>query len=244
MISKDFFKEKERNVYPQRRRAWDRFNAFHICNGHFVEFETGEMMVIGTPNPDERKLYPEYNVQLVTTTDNDCPTLYLDKECTEPVKKAWVTHHGQQHLAIDYEQNVAVALLEGWNRGKSTILGDHVGQASAYWAGQKRLPMPIAQIKVQRPDPRYKKKMASVLTDVRAAIRALWRMKESTVNSDWWYGETYTAKETWYDSSAEDIVAELTQDDKDVFNVSKKGFEYPRATERVDYLYVKPRDEQ
>lgn len=241
MISKDFFKEKPTNVYPQRRREWDRFKVFHITNGHFIEFETGEMMVTGTPNPDRRKFYPEYNVQLVTTTDTDCPTLYLDKECTQPVKKAWVTQHGHQQLAIDYEQSIAVALYEGWSNKKSTTLGDHVMQASAYWAGQERLPIPLTQIKVQTPDPEYKKKMGRVLSEVRAAVSALWRMRGKDDKYMW--PETHMASKEWLDSSVEGIVGELTEEDRVMYNIATKGFEYPRKTQEFNYLYVKPREE-
>jgi len=242
MISKDFFVEKPTNVYPQRRRAWDEYKAFHIKVGMFVEFESGEMTVTTTPNPDNRKFYPEYNVQLVTTTDKDCPKLYFDKECTQLVKKAWVTQHGHQHLAIDYERKVAIALFEGWRHHKPTILGDHVNTASAYWAGQERLPVPLTKIKVQTPDPEYKKKMSRVLSEVRAAVTAIHRMDDSA-SASWWGGVVHTAGTSWYDSSASDIIAELSQDKRVMYNVATKGFEYPRVTQEVDFLYVKPREE-
>ena len=243
MICKNFFREDDSNTntYPQRRREWDRYKSFHIVNGVFVEFESGEMMVTTTPNPDYRKFYPEYNVQLATTTDTDCPKLYFDKECTQPVKKAWVTQHGHQHLLIDYEQKVAVALFEGWNSSSSTILGDHVRTASAYWAGQKRLPMPIAQIKVQTPDSEYKKEMVRVLSEVRAAVSAIWRMNSSE-DSRWWAPETHVASAQWLDSSVEDIIGELTDEDRVMYNIATKGFEYPRKTQEVNYLYVEPRN--
>ena len=238
MISKEFFKENK-NRYPEKIRRWDEFNAFHMGNGMFVEFESGELMVRGASNPDYRKYYPEYDIQLVTTTDSDCPTLYLDKECTQPVKKAWVSHHGQQQLAIDYERKVAVAVFEGWRTGNNTVLGDHVERASAYWAGQKRLPVPLAKIKVQTPDPEYKKKMAKVLTDVRAAVSAIHRMSDA--NSDYWWSEVHLADPKWYDSSVSDIVAELSQDERVMYNIATKGFEYPRKTNEVEFLYVKER---
>ncbi len=242
MKSKNFFKEDD-GQYPTRHRTWDSYRAFHISNGHFIEFESGELMVRGIPNPDERKYYPEYDIQLVTTTDTDCPTLYLDKECTQPVKKAWVSHHGQQHLAIDYERKVAVALYEGWERRKDkNFLGDHVSSARAYWAGQERLPMPIAKVKVQTPDPEYKKKMAKVLTDVRAAVTAIHRMNPPE-NVQWWGNDAHLAGTQWYDSSAEDIVAELSQDEKVMYNIANKGFEYPRKTNEVEFLYVKEREQ-
>jgi len=246
MKCSNFFEEKHTNVYPQRRRAWDRYNAFHIVNGVFVEFESGELMVTTPPNPDHRKFYPEYNVQLVTTTDKDCPKLYFDKECTQPVKKAWVTQHGHQHLAIDYERKVAVAMFDGWSTRitpTSNVLGDHVSSARAYWSGQERLPIPLGDLKVQTPDPEYKKKMSRVLSEVRAAVTAIHRMDDSA-SARWWGGEVHTAGTSWYDSSASDIIAELSQDKRVMYNVATKGFEYPRKTQTVEFLYVKPREEE
>ena len=227
-------------------RQWDKFGAFHSFHGgwssNIVEFETGELMIIGTPEPGRRHVYDKYNIQLVTTTDYECPALYLDKECTEPVKKAWVTHGGQQHLAIDYERNVAVALYEGWGNRKSTVLGAHVNRASAYWAGEQRLPTPLQQIKVQRPDPGYKKEMKTVLDEANAALTAIWRM-DTEGKSTWWDAHKLLAKQEWHDSSAEDIVAEVCADRDMLRAVAEKGFEYPRKTQKVDFLYVKSKEE-
>jgi hypothetical protein len=236
MISKDFFKETETNVYPSKNKRWDRYKAFHMTNVNFVEFETGELMVVGTPDPDARKYYPEYDIQLVTTADAECPKLFLDKELTQPVKKAWVTHKGQQQLAVDYDRGVAVALYDGWVGTKHTVLGEHVERARVYWAGQSRLPVPLAKIKVQTPDPEYKKKMASVLSEVRAAVSAIYRINH--VEDEYSWGEPHLADRKWYDSSASDVIAEMTKDEQVMFNIADKGFEYPRKLNEVEFLYV------
>ncbi len=231
--------------FNYKDRQWDKFGAFHAFhrawNSNIVEFETGELMVIGEPNPDNRHMYDKYNIQLVTTTDKDCPQLYFDKECTEPVKKAWVTHKGQQHLAIDYERKVAVALHNRWSNKKSTVLGHHVSRASAYWAGEERLPTPLEKIKVQTPDPEYKKNMKSVLDEVDAAVTAIWRM-DTGEKRYWWDKEKLLANPQWHDSSAEDIVAEVCKNRDNLRAVAERGFEYPRKTQKVDFLYVKPQE--
>lgn len=239
----NFFKERKTS-YPYKVRCWDAYNAFHMTNGVFVEFESGELMITSVPNPDNRQYYAEYDVQLVTTTDPDCPTLYMDKECTEPVKKAWLTQHGQQHLVIDYERKVAFALQEGWhglNKVK-TFLGDHVESARAYWAGQERMPIPIETIKVQAPNPEYRKKMVNTLGEVRAAVTAIWRIKATESNS-WWSSSAFPAKEEWLDSSVEDIVAEVSKwEDRLMYGIAESGFSYPRSTNEVEFLYVKERE--
>lgn len=125
--------------------------------GGLVEFETGEVMVSNWSHCDYRQMYDKYGIQLVATTDTDCPQLYLDKECTKLVKKAWVTHHGMQELAIDHEQKVAVAYSYRRYDERSSHLGKHVHSALAYWSGAKRLPIALGKIKVQTPDTEYRK---------------------------------------------------------------------------------------
>jgi hypothetical protein len=228
--------------FDHDNKQWDRYNAFHATEYNFVEFETGEVMVIGEPDPWSRRFYPKYNVQLVTTTDKDCPVLYFDKECTEPVKKAWVSHHGQQHLAIDYEQCVATTYYTGYNRN-NIVLGEHVRQASVYWAGGKRLPSVLQKIKVQTPDPRFKtKKTRQTLGEALITVSALWRIQAGE-DTSWWNETKYLAKEEWHDSSVEEIVGEIIADPDSMKSVATVGFEYPRVTQEVDFLYVKPRGE-
>ena len=230
--------------FAHEDKQWDRFSSFHAFNRNFVEFETGELMVIGAPDPHNRRFYDKYNVQLVTTTDKDCPQLYFDKECTDKVKRAWVSHKGQQHLAIDYEQCVATTYDIGYTNIRSKVLGEHVRQASVYWAGADRQPYVLCPIKVQTPNPTFKKKVHGVLKEVQIAVSALWRMKTKDGRKDWWYDNKHMANEKWYDSSVEDIVGEIIADDDAFRSVANNGFEYPRVTQEVDLLYVKPRKEK
>ena len=218
-------------------RAWDRFKSFHAWNRNIVEFETGEVMVIGHPYPDDRHMYEKFGIQLVTTSDSKCPDLYLDKECTELCKKAWLNWKGQQHLAIDHEQKVAIRLGSNWRKNLHPSLGEHVKQATAYWGGAKRRPIPLTMVCIYTPDNEYKKKVLKTLQEVRVAITAIYRIKED--RHRYWEGYKYEAKPEWHDSSAEDIVAEISKDSMDTKMVAKKGFKLPRKCETVDFLYIK-----
>ena len=226
--------------FDHRGKSWDRYQAFHSACGGMVEFDTGEVIVKNYIQQYDRRMYDEYGIQLVATTDKECPQLFLDKECTEPVKKAWVTHHGMQELAIDWEQKVAVRLII--QRG-SSVLGNHVQNASAYWAGAKRLPVPLGKILVQTPNPEYKKKVSPILiNEVIPAIVAIYKMQQKKPT----YQATgkYIAKETWLDSSSQEIVADICtasdwQLSSDLQQIVWNGFEYPRTTTKVDYLYTK-----
>ena len=225
--------------FDHQGKSWDRYKSFHNKNGGIVEFETGEVMVSDWRDVYDRRMYHDYGIQLVATTDKECPQLFLDKECTEPVKKAWVTHHGMQELAIDWEQKVAVRLII--QRG-SSVLGNHVQNASAYWAGAKRLPVPLGKILVQTPNPEYKKVLSPIIVgEVLPAITAMHKMDSNKRG----YGSgKYLAKEKWLDSSAQEIVADICDTNDwslsgDLRQIATNGFEYPRATSHVDFLYTK-----
>ena len=229
--------------FDHQSKSWDRFQAFHATNGGMVEFDTGEVIVKSYIQQYDRRMYDDYGIQLVATTDKECPQLYLDKECTEPVKKAWITHHGMQELAIDHEQNVAVVLKGRQHIAKPMYLGKHVHHALAYWSGAERLPVPMGMIKVQTPNPEYKKIVSPILiNEVIPAIVAIYKMQQKKQT----YQATgkYIAKETWLDSSSQEIVADIcTASDwqlrSDLQQIVWNGFEYPRTTTKVDYLYIK-----
>ena len=107
----------------------------------------------------------------------------------------------------------------------------------------ERRPIPLGLIKVQTPNPEYKKKVQGVLlSDVVPAITAMHKMKGNKN----WYGERgkYLAKETWLDSSAQEIIVDICSVDewqlnRDLTQISERGFEYPRSTQLIDFLYIK-----
>ena len=223
--------------FNHKGKSWDRYNAFHAWNRNIVEFETGEVMVVGHPSPDDRHMYDKFNIQLTTTSDSDCPTLYFDKECTKPAKKAWLTWKGQQHLAIDHEQKVAVRLSGGWRHKANDVLGEHVASATAYWSGAERRPRPLGLIQIHTPDDNYKKKVLGVLNQARTAVTAVYRMQKD--KHRWWNVGKHDAKVEWQDSSVEDIVAEICGNEHDMKAVAEHGFKLPRKCEVVDFLYIK-----
>lgn len=231
-------------------KSWDRYGAFHRIDGGLVHFDTGEVMVRANMESYYRQTYKEFGIQLVATTEKECPALYFDKECTDLVTKAWLTQDGQQELAIDLEQKCAVAFrYHNWYRGKREAipaLGSHVEQASAYWSGAERMPVPLAKIRVQAPLPEYRKKVQSVLFDeVQPAITAMWRVSEASKG----YGyntRKYRAKESWLDSSAQEIIDDIFSSEISDYNkneamrsIAQHGFRLPRAMTEVDFLYIK-----
>ncbi|MDB4338408.1 hypothetical protein OAA02_00345 [bacterium] len=224
-------------------KAWDRYGAFHNSHWGIVEFETGEV-IVRSSSVDNRMMYDKYGIQIVASTDTECPPLYIDKECTEPCPKAWLTQGGYTPLAIDYEQKVAFQLQTPTRSGQTrkqglhiqNHLGSHVRDARGYWAGHGRLPITNGKTKLQKPNPEYKKKVLGILNQVQVAVTAAFRMKEP---KNYWNNGVYPAKLEWQDMTVEDIVAEICNDNGAMRDVAMKGFKLPRQLKEVDFLYIK-----
>lgn len=233
--------------FKQNSKMWDRYTAFHANEGPFVEFETGEVMVNYHPSPAGRRHYGRYDIELVTTSDDQCPELFFDKECTEPVKRAWLTQNGQQHLAVDHEQKVAVKLSgsryisphateQSLKRSPELqYLPSHLGGARAVWMGYGRPPVPLAKIVVSQPDRSIKKELGQKLQQVRDAVRAAARIQ----NISDWGEQKMVVSPQWQDWTVEDICAYVCSDTTYMQWVAYGGFMFPRTEARYDFLYVK-----
>jgi hypothetical protein len=224
--------------FDHARKQWDRHRSFHADKGPFTEFETGEVMVTRLVAPHQRRLYDRYGIELVTTADPQCPPLYYDKACTQQVKRAWLNQSGQQHMAIDHEQRVAVRLWGNWRRDKEKVsyLGSHVYSAMALWTGPERLPVPLGQFVVSTPDRKVKADLRKKLAAVRAAAVAVARIKGLGA----FFGDDKLACDpSWADRTAEDLSAYVLSQDVWVRIAAFNGFSYPRAETRHDFLYVK-----
>ena len=229
--------------FDHSRKSWDRYGAFHNSDWGIVEFETGEV-IVRSSSVDNRMMYDKYGIQIVASTDTECPPLYIDKECTEPCPKAWLTQGGYTPLAIDYEQKVAFQLQTPMRSGQTrkqglhiqNHLGSHVRDARGYWAGHGRLPITNGKTRLQKPNPEYKKKVLGILNQVQVAVTAAFRMKEP---KNYWNNGVYPAKLEWQDMTVEDIVAEICNDNGAMRDVAMKGFKLPRQLKEVDFLYIK-----
>jgi hypothetical protein len=128
------------NANPAAHR-WDHWRAFHVVDRNFTDFSTGECIWSGSaPDPDQRRRFGKRNVQLVATTDSDCPKLYIPGD-DKPIPTAWLSRKGMQHLVIDYDFNMAVKLMHHSYYGKTPDWTDRPipqrfhGQCAVYWGG-------------------------------------------------------------------------------------------------------------
>lgn len=225
--------------FKHQNKRWDGYRCFHANEGPFVEFETGEVILTRSPEPNQRRHYDRYGVQLVSTSDTRwCPQLYLDKECTEEVKTAWVTHGGQQILAVDCEQRVAIKVSGRWGvkHDKIQFLASHLRSAAAVWTGPARLPIPVDQITVSQPARTVAKELSAKLDQVRAAVTAAARIQNL---APCWADTKVTARSEWVGMSVEELYAYVCANNSLMRTVATNGFAYPRAETQHDFLYVK-----
>jgi hypothetical protein len=225
--------------FNHTHKSWDRYNAFYHTSGPLTEFETGEVMVTYHPRPDERKTYNKYGIQLVTTTDAACPTLYFDERLEKPVPMAWFNQSGMQQLAVDLERGVAVKLSSRRYRNTKDpslqFLGDHTSGAVALWTGPERMPVPLSTISVSEPDKDVRKELRTLLADTRKAVVAAARLRNL---SKIWGDDKWPANPDWVDWTVEQLCAYVCADECRMLTVYINGFSYPRKQTQHDFLYV------
>lgn len=225
--------------FNHKEKQWDQYRCFYVTAGPFVEFETGELILRQSPDPNQRKHYDRYGLQLVSTADARwCPQLYLDKECTEAVKPAWVTQGGQQILAVDHEQRVAIKVNGRWGikTEKLQYLGSHLRSAAAVWTGPNRLPIAMEQITVSRPDRTVAKELSAKLDELRTVVTAAARIQNLHPA---WHTDKVTADTSWAHKTLEELCAYVCANTSMMRAVATNGFAYPRTETKHEYLYVK-----
>jgi len=174
--------------FDRNKARWDLFDAPHIVDGLFVRFATGEVICTGSaPGPNQRRLYRDYGIQIAATDDHDCPELFVSPDAEKPLPRAWLSQRGQQYLAIDHEQGVAVNLTGSVSWRYTSVRPDtHLRDEdkrvphyltrrfAAYWGGPGRLPVgaPVRVSSPYKPTPEQRKHLQS-LSDQAHAWAAL-----------------------------------------------------------------------
>jgi hypothetical protein len=139
--------------FDRTKMDWDIWRAFYIIHvrSSFVQFDTGEFIVTARRwNPDERRTYKELNLQVVATSDDACPRLYVPGSM-KPVPKLHLIDKGQQTLLLDLDHKRAVS-LDGWLTKENAPLvprrfTERQSGVSAWYAGPDAVPvgMPVTR---------------------------------------------------------------------------------------------------
>lgn len=165
--------------FPHGIAKWDEFRAFHVTVGrygirsgnHFsagpvILFDTGELIVTHPePDPGERGLYGELNIELAKSdeflkgTDRvDGQPLYAPNG--EQLRQAWFVEN--VWLLIDHDSHRAVRLNGKGSDGRNEAMDDHrraapgiprrfQQRARGYIGGPGQLPVGRGTIKIQPP---------------------------------------------------------------------------------------------
>ena len=225
------------------QQTWDKYREFHTMGGWrnpFVEFANGQLILIGQPAPQARKIYDKYGIQLVTTTDSDVPPLYLNRDDEKPIPKAWVQQGGHQHLAVDWEQRVAVAIGYRYTKSRewSDTVPENISDAYVYWAGPTRLPVARRNITVSSPNKTDTAAIQIKVNEALPALHAIERMRNPPIPHYYRYSKLDLKRE-WLDLTTEELVAELSKEVYALKSAIHSGFNPLRVVEEVPYLYVK-----
>lgn len=228
-------------IFDHARKNWDRYGAFHTSRAPFVEFETGALGLQHAPSHRQRRDYGRYDIQLASTAQDSYPTLYLEKECKTPVPAAWLNQSGQQIIAIDYEQRVAVLAAGSLRYASDAVLRGvpkNLLSLSVLWSQPGQLPLASIPITVSRPDTETQAALRSTLSKVRAAAVAAARMQGMTEFGGFGLGPN-TVPRSWIGKSVEEIFADVSAHTHALARTAFRGFTYPRVTEKYEYLWIK-----
>ena len=236
-------------------KKWDTHQCFHASRDGFTEYETGEL-IIDNPTPANRTGSVSSNNKYgigITTTRRTFTPLYLDHDCTQPIKPAWLLQGGQQDMALDFEQLVAVR-LRGSSSGfghsycapstKAKHLPKQFYKAQAFWPRAGELPIPLSQFTVSKPDRTLKKRLVDKLDIVRTTVSAAVRMNPPAVKLTPTQQYKYNVKPSWTEMSVSYIVGYLMDgtaygNHMDRYSIIHNGWDYPRNETQHDFLYFK-----
>lgn len=165
--------------------AWrfDNYRQNFKSKGLFTEFETGTVLFNRkAPDPSERRLYANFNVEVISTAEA-MPQLYTLEG--EKIPKSWLAHDGIQYMLKDLDRGVVVGLGEvpivtrnQWPK--------NCRSAAVYWASEDSYPKG-APIKVFRPyvPPEEEKVFIAELTHTARVFASLKDYKPFMCNNSW-----------------------------------------------------------
>jgi hypothetical protein len=232
---------------------WDEYGEFYHSRGYthpFVRFATGELIVTQSKfDPGMRRRYKDYNMSIVSTTDDGCPPLYFEQQPKtpavnpdKPVPKAWLTEGGGQTLLIDHDTCTAISLERDFrqvhvrNDENLMVPVRFRTNALAYIAGPHERPqaMQSAGIKISKPwryDDPDRNKHRNHIKDLIASCTA-WREMSDKPKPNIWSAVMVLANGLIGKS-----MSDLT--DKGRLAVSIGNITYDNQETRCTYLYVK-----
>ncbi len=231
-------------------KKWDDRSCFYnsAYRSDFVTFETGELIATGCRS-ENRRFYEYYGVTLTSSVENTTP-LFLDEKRTQPVKQAWLTQGGQQLMAIDHEQKVAVHLAPNFSWRPQKKLPQQYWGALAIWPRSEVKPTALSSFSVSKPlRGKVVSDLRSKLADARAIVSAAFRINPKLY---WPYdpkvyayeaAQKYPVSQDWVGLTAKEIsdfVLSGAQKNNWRFLrfVGPNGFQLPRAVTQHDYLYI------
>jgi hypothetical protein len=110
------------------------------------------------------------------------------------------------------------------------------------------MPIPLNQFTVSLPDRAIRNSLAKKLNDAHAAIAAIYRIETAGEERLSYYGaEAVQAVLAWDDMSTDEIVSDILGTSQTnphhrnhlVRNIALRGFTFPRAETKHDFLYIK-----
>ena len=223
-------------AFNHEQKSWDKYRAFftHDSNSGITMFETGEMMLTTShPHPDRRQTFERYGIQVVATSDSDCPDLFIP-DTMEKVPKAHLNDSGQQYLCVDLRTKRAYRL--GRDCPVSKLKGpEHTHEASMLWVHPRAEPINHRPIGLLSPDSATRRHIdRSVLNEVTIACQATVRMGLADDVNQRIDDRKLIVPPSWIGLGADCILQQMNDSSK--HQVAQNGLGFGRVSSLQEYL--------
>lgn len=221
--------------YDVLRQRWDGYKQFHIPGNYrynpVVRFQSGEVLII-TSKPNlqhEQHEYGQYNFALTSSTAGEYKFLLPDGT---PCPQAWLMHKGVQYFLVDLDTKRVVRLSYKYMQDANVPAHMQTGAAGFLRPGGLPIGAPIA---VYRPVTLTAQEKQWV-SDLYALIGAHCALNELQRSS---WADKLRLNRAHTQRPVEQVVEQITANQRDAVAVWCKGVEFAREVEMHDYLMIK-----
>lgn len=219
-------------AFNHHSKKWDLYKQFHVpyCGGALVQFESGEF-IVRSPRykPYLRKTYDNFAIRIALSRDEGLPAMKDPDGNDIPV--TWLNYNGGQTLFMDLDRKRVYAL----NRMAHKNVPSYANPSALYFANADADPIG-GMIALAKPDDKFRQENKAWLNELRAACKALSRIKSLQSRYETMSKSKYHVPTRLVGVPVEQVLD--TMHDIDVFRIAEHGFAYDRAVTEVPYLTI------
>lgn len=230
---------KYANPFDFKRQQFDAYDMFHTVQygSPFVRFANGMLSCRdASPKPDMRGHYPDYNLSICATNDDNCPTFYHEGK---PIPKAWLNQDGQQYFVLDECTGKAWRLHYDWSdSGYKGRVPECVDSHGLVFMNEGYDPIIRKHFELSSPDPKLAKHVRHISTQIQEPLMAMSKLSVNHYTFGRYEAMTpFVFNPEWVGLSLEKLIGQIAESQPHMIqSLAKKGFAIPRVITKRPYL--------